>query len=170
MKLNSELLAKVIVALVTAMGVGIIVAFPALALASTCGSKLEHVEYKADFDWMGSSVVPKAMQLRIGSLEGRPNEKVAQIATGGECQAVCRIEAFEKSNLQMPVSMDLDCRGNRLNPLAAPATLFFARGEELQPTIRFGTWLNGYQEAALRVDVDRYSGDVAARSLAQLTK
>ena len=168
MKLNRELVAQVIVALVTMMGVGLIVSFPALALASeSCGSKLGHVEYKAAFDWMGTSVVPKTMQLRIGAIEGRPEMLVAQIVDGSECQAVCQIKAIERSNLMAPVSMDLDCRGNKLNPLAAPATLFWAYGEELQPTIRFGTWLNGYQEASLRVEMDGYAESQNFRNLAQ---
>jgi hypothetical protein len=85
--------------------------------------------------------------------------------TDGACQAVCRSKRMEK-NGPLPVAMDLECRSASLGSLSSTATLLWGRGRSMSkmPTLRFGTWLHGFEQVPLKVEVDQFS--VPGRQLA----
>jgi|GEM_PF-3055173 len=124
--------------------------------AASCESVIDHINYSASFKSNA-----QAMKLVVGtgkSASGNP-AMIAQILSAGrDCQAVCHVRAFERNeNTLAPVSMDLECQATRFKAgFNAPVTLIWATSTEGDPEIRIGTWLDGYQKAALRVELDHY--------------
>lgn len=94
----------------------------------------------------------------IGEAEGgTKGSAVAQIWAGNHCQASCSSIQFEKGDLSMPISLDLQCRGEELGALSAHVALLWAQGNNTSTQLRFGSWVEGYEQAALKVEVDRFS-------------
>jgi hypothetical protein len=152
-------------------------------LAGRCGAKLAHLTYAARFELKGSSKRAEKMRVVIGvpsspavpvgrmALALPQPEYVAQIWGNGSCQAVCTLKRFEKHEESgRPLSMALQCQGARSEWLGTPATVQWTSESSTHPTIRFGSWLTGYEEAELLVSVDRYSRPSlrARRDLARL--
>jgi hypothetical protein len=87
---------------------------------------------------------------------------VAAVFARGQCQAICEVTNYERDHandsIANPLSLELNCRGIGLAPLSASATLFWpeALGQKT-PTLRFGTWLTGYQKAPLKVRFDAFT-------------
>jgi hypothetical protein len=127
--------------------------------------------YSASFHWNnGSGTSENTLRLIIGKTK-KPRfndpQLVAKIMNGQRVEAVCSIQGFESymhGHTLLASSIDLSCKGTALGALAAPATVYFP--EKLdganskstsrnQPVLRFGTWLQGYQQAVLKTEFDQ---------------
>ena len=119
-----------------------------LADAAECPQSLDHVSYTGTFNMTAAS--PK-MKIQIGTAQGTVSrDLIAQITSGGDCKAVCRVNAIERNEkTNSPRGMSLDCRANSFEEFSAPAQLVWETTRAGNPEIRFGTWLNGYSTAAL---------------------
>lgn len=143
------------------------------AAADSCAPRMEQVLYKADFAWNALTGVEGAsaqqqkgrkMKIIIGVLKGTrlagAKAPFAQIWSDGACQATCKLKSLEKEGQLQPISMDMECQGVGFSPLAMNASVLWggttSRFQAEKATIRFGTWLQGYQLAELNVQVDRY--------------
>lgn len=98
---------------------------------------------------------------------------IAQIWSGNQCQAVCKVASIEKDTPLTPVAVEMSCEAMGFSPLAVKASILWG-GEKSafmakKPTIRFGTWLEGYRDSALNVELDRYSMSTSTnRALAKM--
>lgn len=140
-------------------------AFAAHSFAASCPTSLETVSYSANFSFPKSD---RKLSIRVGTTKSWDSQEyfIAQIASGNDCQAVCRVKNIARDELtQSPIAMDLDCQGVGFRELTTPATLLWKSTLASDSTIRFGTWLGGYEQAALDVKFDKYS---ATRNLAQI--
>lgn len=88
---------------------------------------------------------------------------VAKIMDGQRIEAICSVQSLETyraGKSLLASSVDMSCKGTTLGALAAPATVFFrnvnskstSRGAAV---LRFGTWLQGYQQAVLTTEFDQ---------------
>ncbi len=140
------------------------------AAADSCASKMDQVLYQASFSWNqldsveGATVQQKKgskMKVVVGTLVAGSRAPMAQIWSDGSCQAVCKLKSLEKEGVLQPIALEMDCQGVGFSPLAMNASLLWggtsSRFQAEKPTIRFGTWLQGYQQAELEVQVDLYS-------------
>jgi hypothetical protein len=142
--------------------------------ASVCGTRFKTLTYSAAFSWENAAThVAKPMRILVGTSTLAPDparsekpQLTAQIWSGKECMAVCEAKSFEKEGPFSPVSLEMTCKSAELGAVALPTTLLWGRGHSLSklPTLRFGTWLHGYEQAALEVELDRYSMPASPRS------
>lgn len=123
-----------------------------------CQRPLKEPAYLATFE-MADSSAGKAERRRLVVAETEGRKLIAQIWSGNSCQATCRALSFEKGKASSPVALHLECQSAQLSSLTASATLLWGRGRSLSkvPTLRFGTWLQGYRQAVLEVELDRFS-------------
>jgi hypothetical protein len=123
--------------------------------------------YSASFEWNNGTGSPSnTLRLTIVKTK-RPRFKdsqlVAKITNGQRVEAICSIQGVESymcGQTLLASSIDLSCKGTSLGALAAPATVYFkdANSESSsrnQPVLRFGTWLQGYQQAVLKTEFDQ---------------
>lgn len=128
----------------------------AFAESPTCGKVVGKVLFSAHFDWKSPAGVSKGLRLVIAR-NAKPGFKdskfIAQIMNGDECQAVCRTETVDVAS----ASLDLSCRSAAFGALAAPATVFFHNtgAGHKSSVLRFGTWLQGYEQTILNTELDR---------------
>lgn len=123
--------------------------------------------YRASFQWNnGAGTSRNTLRLVIAqSKKPRYNDPklVAKIMNGQRVEAICSIQGVE-GNGTLASSVDMSCKGTALGALAAPATVYFP--EKLDganakstsrnmPVLRFGTWLQGYQQAVLKTEFDQ---------------
>jgi hypothetical protein len=150
------------------------------ARADACQADWQEILYSATFNWpLATTGKTAPLRLEIGTLKSSaPVKKAkkrtrptmfARIVTPGSnrCEALCQVKSLEKTGPLEPVSLDLACRGAHLASLTSPATIFWSGAPAGSlasdaapvqfPTVRFGTWLGGYQLAFLRVEYDAYS-------------
>jgi hypothetical protein len=88
--------------------------------------------------------------------------KKAEIRNGKLLEATCSISRLERLDNKSNV-IDMKCRSARLGALVSPVSVFFSPAESINRTpaiehpafVRFGSWLQGYQQAILTVDMDR---------------
>ncbi len=122
--------------------------------------------YSARFQLGGINQPVKKMQVVVAMSQmkqGGFNKPfpVAQIWSGSQCQAVCKVASIEKENSLTPVAVEMSCESVGFSPLAVKASILWGGEKSMymakQPTIRFGTWLEGYRDSALKVELDRYS-------------
>jgi hypothetical protein len=130
-----------------------------------CRVPLSQIQYSARFEWQG-----QRLQLRVGTIrrgDGRM-QRVATISGAGSCQAVCTAKPLEKTDERRPIAMDLACWSSQLEALNSPVTIVWPNAERgtRANLLRFGTWVDGYREAALRVEFDHYSEAVTGPKLA----
>lgn len=151
--------------------------FSAFAVSATqaapCPARPSQVLYSADFrqpshdpNHVDRNSPP--LRLSIARLPGsaKPVAWIHSPKTGA-CQATCQITAFERDRADRPVSLELSCEGVALNSLKSPATLLWAEHSAFTfPTLRFGTWLHGYQHARLQVSLDRFLRQTPTRARA----
>lgn len=124
---------------------------------SACSTRLKDVSYKASFTLKSLYAGKRPFQIQIGS-ERQSGKTMALITQNdGSCYAICGIRHFEKEGKARPVSMLLSCENAELARLTIPVTLIWASAYQKLPMIRFGSWLNGYQQASLRVKTDALS-------------
>ena len=122
--------------------------------ASGCGSSLKDVHYSAIFEFK------TPLRIKIGN-QGKQIVATISDVKSGTCQAVCEGKFFRQEggfeSPLMPVSMQLSCNGSQFQLLSSPVTLFWASAFQAQPELRFGTWINGYEQVALNVEYDAWS-------------
>jgi hypothetical protein len=80
-------------------------------------------------------------------------------------EAICsvqQVESYAMAQGKPPqaASVELSCKSAALGALTAPATLYFQDASGVatsrkKPVLRFGTWLQGYQQAVLTTKFDR---------------
>lgn len=118
-----------------------------------CSTQLKEVLYSAQFDWEGTT----PMQIRIGTRSQPQGDIWAVISGPRGCQAICRMKEFVKNSVESPIALSMSCQGAGFGVLTTPATVLWTSYDFPKPTLRFGSWVNGYQSVALRVEFDRYS-------------
>lgn len=123
-----------------------------------CGVSFKKVDYSAQFTWKG-----KLSNLSVGTaIENGKLRWLAQIAStrGGvqSCQAICEVQHLEVDRFResAPVSLDMKCQSSGFAPLETKAVLLWASEIQQAPMLRFGTWLSGYQDAVLKVELDGF--------------
>ncbi len=124
-----------------------------------CSIQLKEVLYSAQFDWSAqlNQGVSTPMQIQIGT-QSHPQGDAWAVITGPRgCQAICRMKEFVKNSVESPIALSMSCQGEGFGVLTTPATLLWTSYDFPKPTLRFGSWVNGYQSVALRVEFDRYS-------------
>lgn len=148
--------------------------FGTVGLANTsCSQVIQDVFYSASFDLPESAQTAYKMKLLIGKPKSS-SEMIAQIWSGKSCQAVCDLKMLQKEDAFTPISLEMDCKSPSISALATPATLYFHASEmvvtqpEQFPTLRFGTWLQGYHQSLLSVQVDRYTKPGRSPGLSKL--
>lgn len=159
---------------------------PRKASATECsGAPMGKRWFQAEFSWKGkdrpvskTAVLPQeSLQLTIarpaGSAFGAPD--VAQIwSPKGGCQAVCESLGLERDESGKPSFLKLNCKAPHLKLLTVPVTVFWpAYGTEAHSSnrqdpmvIRFGSWLEGFEQTSLQVSYDR-ADRTAAQSFGQ---
>jgi hypothetical protein len=147
-------------------------AFPVWALADTC-AVLENPAFAASFEWKAENGASHKMSVRIAAGPEDGKEE-AQITSGKQCLAVCHVKPDAPETdigrtiaSITPRQIDLDCSAAEFAALTGPATLIFKGAGVDAPMIRFGTWLDGYREASLKVQADRLE---TARSVQRVSR
>jgi hypothetical protein len=135
------------------------------ATVSACGKATGETLYSAIFKWSSEAQSGKTMKIIIAKAK-KPGFKdskiVAKILNGKSCEAVCNVEKLETFGSEKSLkaaSVDMNCKSAALGALAAPATVFFQNESdpslgEPKSVLRFGTWLQGYEQASLTTEVD----------------
>ncbi len=134
------------------------------------GATAEKPFFTASFKWNNgtSNSVASSNTLRLVILKNKKPgfndpKLIAKIMSGDRVEAICGIQSLETyraGKSLLPSSIDMSCKGTTLGALAAPATVFF-RNSNSQSTshgaavLRFGTWLQGYQQAVLTTEFDQ---------------
>lgn len=115
---------------------------------SSCGKAFTQVNYSASFQWKSPEGETHPMRILIGNSAARTTSAKIMNEASGECRAVCELgRKSGRLHAGMPDAIELTCRAPVLGSLETPTVL-------LENRIRFGSWLKGYHEAALRVDLD----------------
>ncbi|MFL5813363.1 MAG: hypothetical protein ACJ763_07270 [Bdellovibrionia bacterium] len=150
----------------------------AISFMSTAEGAPLKTFYSASFQWNeGQSNAGKTLRIVIvKNTRPRYNEPklVAKIVNGKRVEALCSIQNVEgytrhqktreareaRGNALLASSVDMSCKGTSLGALAAPATLYFSdvnaeSTSRNKPILRFGTWLQGYQQAVLKTEFDQ---------------
>ena len=129
-------------------------AFAALVALPSSQANAE-VAYSANFKFQ-----KEPMKLVISRTPAGSSAQI--LAANGAIQARCSLKHVERDEGSKPLAVDMECRSAHFSPLVRPATIFWANGADSSaPALRFGTWLEGYEQVRLNVEVDRYSHGVS---------
>ena len=127
-------------------------------LLDSCTKHLKDVQFSGTFKLKSAASEAKPMRFVIGVPEdATPGSAVAQIWSGDSCKATCSSIDFEKGGASLPISLDLQCHGAELGALSTHVAVLWDHGPTPTTQLRFGTWLDGYEQAAVRVQVDRFN-------------
>lgn len=138
------------------------------SIATGCPATISELQFSARFD------LGKKMEIRIGKFQNSNPliKKTGALITAQQpngritCEAVCSLnwaepevtlpgaEAIRPSS---PASLAFSCQSVGFKELSVPVTLLRKSYISAIPILRFGTWLDGYRDAALHVTVDTYS-------------
>ncbi len=141
---------------------------------TVCDIPLQHLDYSATFFWKGEEKGLRPMRIQIGLTPRHDggSSKVALISSRDSrgsvpgCYAICATRALERRGSNAaPARLELSCRSEGIAGLNSPAALIWSP-DEGSSAIRLGTWAEGYQEAALRVELDSYSPSPMLRQVA----
>jgi hypothetical protein len=129
--------------------------FQSLASETSCAQPLRRVEYAAEFQMKhGANAAPTSLRLLIGLPKLKKSAKrVAQIWSGRECRALCEAKRFTRD------SVDLQCKNAQMATFSTRASVILP-----ETALRFGTWLQGYEQIPLKVSVDRLSSKPTGRN------
>lgn len=132
-------------------------AFTEIAFGDECPVRLDPVSYSAQFDWQGTQASAKKLKIKVGALASSKSNTAltALIYSDQGCEAVCQVKNFMKEDNFQPIALSMECRGVKFEGLSTPVTLMWSVTHAAAPTLRFGSWASGFEETALRVDVDR---------------
>ena len=83
-----------------------------------------------------------------------PTAKITHDTRG--CVAQCEFKTMSPVLEGQKMGLELVCYSPHGLPLSSPATLFWAQGADDSGSLRFGTWLTGYQQLPLQVEIDRF--------------
>lgn len=129
--------------------------------SDTCSMKLKTLQFAGTFDWKsGSSGKIEKRRFVIGTpAHGAVGTSVAQIWAGNHCQASCSSVDLGAgvTGFSLPISLDLQCRGEELGALSARVAVLWSHGSKSETMLRFGSWVDGYEQAALRVELDQFN-------------
>ena len=135
--------------------------------------------FEGSFAWKGAgraTASSRQMKLVLASAE------LAHIVAGDSVVAVCRVKPEDTSPTGRaiasvaPRQVDFDCEAAQFQGLTGPATLILRGRGNPTPLLRFGTWLDGYRNAPLKVMTDHLSAqpeaafEVPVRSDEELAK
>jgi hypothetical protein len=143
------------------------------AASANCSLPIKNVQFSGTFS-LKSSPQKKPLRFVIGEPAGAGSgSSVAQIWSGDRCQATCSSIDIEKGEMALPISLDLQCRGEDLGgALSAHVAVLWDHGADHTTVLRFGSWLEGYEQAAMKVEVDHFNSptavSVASRSVPRL--
>lgn len=121
------------------------------ATLPSCARSLDRLYYSAVFE---SPTTAEPMRVQVGRSQ---EETVALISSQDSCHASCKVVRLEKQGPRQPSALVMKCRSQRLAALTTPVALLWSESDRPSPEIRFGSWLTGYQQARLRIELDRYS-------------
>lgn len=107
-----------------------------------CGTSPRQVLYAAEFGPAGHR-----MKIEVGP-------ESARIWSGNQCEAICQASLGE-------TSVELQCHSVKFQPLSTPATLFWLAGWSGAPVLRFGTWLDGFEDYPVNAKLNQLPGVVA---------
>ena len=124
------------------------------AQSLSCGQKATRVYFSASFKW-------KAQPMKVIIAKVPEQRDPVAFISSQTCEATCQIKEVDTA------SVELACRSTAFAPLTTPATVFIAAHKSGQSTLRFGTWIQGYQQASLRIDLNR-AGELGSPPLAKL--
>ncbi|HUP56281.1 MAG TPA: hypothetical protein VM598_02435 [Bdellovibrionota bacterium] len=159
----------------------LVISIPAWVSAS-------ELTFEAEFEWRGPGRATASAARGRGRGRGRgmklviASAELASIMDGEKSVALCRIKPEDTSSLGRaiasigPKQVDFECEAAEFAGLTGPATLIFKGPGNLSPLLRFGTWLDGYRKAPLKVTTDHLSSqpsaanEVPARSAGELAK
>ena len=100
--------------------------------------------YLAHFEWRDG----KKLKLVINTERHRPVAKI--FSSKGEVLASCDVKTIADG-------IDLSCVSSGFSPLTSHATIFIGERQGKKAAIlRFGTWLSGYEQTMLAVQIDRF--------------
>jgi hypothetical protein len=138
----------------------------AASLGASCADVSTTPNFEASFHLKGP-----ALQLRVFS------PTAAAVFDGARCVASCHIRSLAEMGLPastpasssraiasgtlgafgpiFPEAIDMDCSADHTKSLDSQASLVFRPGHS--PVFRLGSWLRGYRDLALKVDLDRLS-------------
>ena len=134
---------------ITVVAVSILLS-PLASLATTSDFQLFAPTFTGAFDWNENGAI-QSLEFRL-SRDSRSPENFSALITSksGAVQAVCDlVQAVDRSS-SFPESFDFTCHGASFGALQMPASLILTN----KPLLRFGSWLKGYQQAPLRVQMD----------------
>ncbi len=135
--------------------------------------------YAATFKWNPSPRSGKTLQFTIlknhhhGFSDSRWIAKIDEVSRDGQrVEAICSIlslETYSHGKALLISSVDMSCKSTGLGALSSPATVYFPDANAKSTArntaiLRFGTWLQGYQQAALTTQIDqsaRFNAGVA---------
>jgi hypothetical protein len=88
----------------------------------------------------------------------KPSKKrlFAQIETAGTPWVNCDLQHLEKDKRGKPLALEMSCKNIELESFTTTATVLWNHAGK-SATLRFGTWLQGYQQMPLTVETDGYS-------------
>jgi hypothetical protein len=139
--------------------------FPAWVSADTC-APLGNPAFAATFEWQAANGANHPMSVRIAK-----DSTHAQILAGDQCLAICQVKPNEPDSeisrtiaSITPQHVDMECSAAEFAALTGPATLIFRGIGYESPVIRFGTWLDGYREAGLKIQADRLQSPKSVES------
>ncbi len=126
------------------------VILPILAFVSTSAFSAE-LTYAASFALNGK---PMKVLIHRPSMNAGAS---AQIQSENARVASCEVKSIERDETMKPVAVVMDCQNPGFKQLANTVTVFWpGLNPQNVPVIRFGTWLSGYEQAKLKVEVDRF--------------
>lgn len=140
-------------------GVLVLTAIPLGALATeNCAPQMREASLSAIFRVQAGAEMQSA-RLVVATDAGFDEPSAWITLNGATCQAACRVVAIERDFRHHPAALELNCQNPGLPSLKSHAVVFLptrtAENPEAEASIRFGTWLTGYQTMALEVENDR---------------
>lgn len=81
----------------------------------------------------------------------------AQISADGASLAECELRGFERNQLGQPLTLEMGCKNTQLESFTTTATLLWDHKSRTSASLRFGTWLQGYEQVPLTVQMDRFT-------------
>ncbi|MBY0472030.1 hypothetical protein K2X30_12765 [bacterium] len=152
---------KIVVSLVVLLGI------PKVSQAcQDFQEALSEVYYQASFQAPQNK---HGLKIQVGKTASKKRGKaklLARISSDrSQCVAICQVKGLQtdlearRRGVFTPISLDLTCVDPETGFLNSPASILFKNTAlgVYRPTLRMGTWLNGFQQTTLKVERDRYS-------------
>lgn len=125
-----------------------------------CENTPQEILYSATFK---DQATERKMRIVLSTKDPIQNPKnwIAQIWDESLCQATCEVKSTEPETPFSPLALHMNCHSSGIRAFSAPVTVLWPERGNLRPqnapTLRFGSWLTGYESAPLLVEKDRLS-------------